>query len=1151
MRRGISWLVVLLISGVACIWLAQPGRAQVTNASLTGLVTDPSGAIVVGATVTAKNNNTNAQYTQKSDSSGYYLFPALPIGPYTVSVEMAGFKKAVHSDVVLEVGQRGRNDFTLEVGAVTQIVEVKAAATALETQQASPGTVVQNRMVLDMPLSLRNWDDLLQMVAGVAGDRYTEQGGSTAAGRTGGVNVHGVRSLQNNFLLDGVDNNTFSENVQELSTQTVHESIDAIQEFKVITDPYSAEYGRSPGAAIIVATKSGTNRFHGTGWEFVRNDKFDAADFFLNRSGQKKAKNRQNQFGGNIGGPIQKDRSFFFFNYEGTRIIRGQTRLTSVPTDNEKAGDFSAAAAALNKTTYSNIYDNVGDCVAKDPAAFSAADPLGPLHFANNQIPSDCLDPTVQKIAALLPEPNLTPTTGQLNRFNYIRSPSLIDNNNSFTVRGDAQVKPNQHLFVRYVYSRRFRFVPGAFGGIVDGTGTSAYGRQWLKAHSAAIGYDWVISPRMLNEFHLGWGRNDSFAAQDPFGLNKTSDYVKGVADSPIYDGGLPGLSISGGGGMPQPAEGGGLGRLGSPDYLPKFQKTNQFEESDTLSVTMGTHQFKFGADFHLPMRNIYVDVPGLRGSWGFNGQFTQNVATGKDGIPWADFLLGYPQNAQLTNLFLADSRLWMMAYFFQDEWKATPKLTVNYGIRYDYATWPYEARKQMTNLDPTTGATFTPADSAFGNGLVQPDKNNFAPRIGIAYQLSPKWVIRTGYGRFYQEFERIGSEDQMALNLPQLVNNVVSTSSKTVPVNNMRVDSGFNLSLDASAVGLHTVRLRAVNPRSVMPSVDQWNFGFQRLFPGNTVLTVDYIGTKGTHLSILRNLNQAPFNPDGTSTCPNTSTCTTIPFPNLLGGAIGPIEFRDNMGNSIYHGLEVTLNKAFSNGLMVHASYTYSHSIDMVRDNLFGGASASIVPDTYNVKGTNRGSSDFDFRQWFSVSYVYQIPEIPALASSSAGSGAHAVRQVLRDWRISGFTTARTGRPFTISAGSNNGALGNLGGLVSEYGDCLGGGALSASDRMITHWFNTADFARPLVGATPRLGTCGRNTLYGPDLVQFDFNLTRSLNYFGEGRRMELRWDMLNAFNNSHFGLPNSDVTSGSFGQISSLSGDARVMQFAMKFYF
>jgi len=265
------------LMGMLAVLFAYPLFAQVQNASLTGLVTDPSAAAVAGAKVEATSKSTNIKAETTSDSSGYFFFGSPPIGEYVVAVEMRGFKKAVQDNVQLQVGQRARVDYKLEVGQVTQVVQVTSEATPPETEPASPDTVVSNRLVLDIPLSLRNWDDLLGLVAGVKGDRYTEQGGSTASGRTGGVNVHGVRSLQNNFLLDGVDNNTMSENVQELSSQVVHESVDTLQEFKVITDPYSAEYGRSPGAAIIAVTKSGTNQYHGTLWEFLRNDKFDAA----------------------------------------------------------------------------------------------------------------------------------------------------------------------------------------------------------------------------------------------------------------------------------------------------------------------------------------------------------------------------------------------------------------------------------------------------------------------------------------------------------------------------------------------------------------------------------------------------------------------------------------------------------------------------------------------------------------------------------------------------------------------------------------------------------------------------------------------------------------------------------------------------------
>ncbi|HEV8131113.1 MAG TPA: TonB-dependent receptor, partial [Acidobacteriota bacterium] len=924
------------------ICLTSVGFAQVNTASLTGLITDPAGAVVPNAVVTAKNKATNVEQSTRTDDSGYYTFATLPVGVYTVSVEAQGFKKAVGEAVALEVGQKARLDFMLEVGTVAESVTVQASTPLLTTQEAATGAVIENKMVVDLPLSLRNWDDLLGMVAGVQSDRYTEEGGGTAAGRTGGANVHGVRSLQNNFVLDGVDNNSISENVQELTTQVARPSVDSIQEFKVSTNPYSAENGRSPGSLISVTTKSGANDFHGTLYEFHRNRIFDANNFFLNRAGRAKGQNIQNQFGGNFGGPILKDHAFFFFNYEGTRIRKGTTRLGTVPLPNERIGDFSTAAGAANRVTYTALTDRVGDCVGAGKT------------FPDNKIPTNCLDPVIQKILSLVPQPNLVPAAGALNVNNFIRVPNIIDDTDSYTTRGDWQASPDDNIFVRYTYSDRFRFVPGTFGGIIDGTGTSAFGRLFMKAHSAAIGWNHIFGARVVNEFRLGWGRNDSKGRQDPFGQNTLAEFgIRGVPDNPIYSGGITGINISARGGTPTPGAGSGLDRFGSPDFLPKFQLTNQFQWADAVSITRGAHQIKLGVDIRGPMRNIYLDVPGLRGTLTFDGNRT--------GVGYADFLLGYPSQVQLTNLDVVDARFKMFAGFFQDDWKITPKLTANLGLRYDFATWPYEAADRMTNLDPVTGQRFTPANSGVGRSLVKSDKNDFAPRIGLAYQATSNTVVRAGYGRFYMLLERAGSEDQLALNLPWLVNNVVTAANNNSTANDMRVRTGFNLSLDPSAVNPILVRLRAVNPNASHPMVDQWNLGIQRLLPGAYVFTVDYVGTKGTYLSTLRNLNQQFFNPDGTGS-------GVIPYPNL-----GAIEYRDNGGNSSYHGLELTLEKRFSRGFSLHSAYTLSKSIDDGQEHLFSGGTGSFTQNAYNLR-ERHGPSDSDYRHRFVASYIYEL---------------------------------------------------------------------------------------------------------------------------------------------------------------------------------
>jgi carboxypeptidase family protein/TonB-dependent receptor-like protein len=1135
--------------------LAVQVSAQVNTASLTGLITDPSGASVPNASVTVKNKATTLETTGMTDDSGYYTFGSLPVGAYSLQVEAQGFKRALQEDISLEVGQKARIDVALEVGAVSESVLIGSAPQLLTTQEATTGGVIENRMVAQLPLSGRNWDDLIALVPGVQADRYTEEGGGTANGRTGGANVHGVRSLQNNYVLDGVDNNSISENVQELTTQVARPSVDSIQEFKVSTNPYSAENGRSPGALISVTTKSGGNDFHGTLYEFHRNRIFDANNFFNNRAGQKKPQNIQNQFGGNFSGPVTlprfaeggpstwsgKNSLFFFFNYEGTRIRKGVTRLGNVPLPNERTGDFSAAG-------YAKIYDRVGDCRAKVPGAFNADG-----SFVNNRIPAQCLDPLALRVLGLVPGSNTTGSGALRNIGNFIRNPGIIDDTDSYTGRVDWQPNANNTFFVRYTNSDRFRYIPGIFGGIVDGTGSSANGRLFMKGQSASIGWTRTLSATMINEFRFGWGRNNSVATQDPFGLNTLAELgFRGVQDSPIYSGGIPGITISARGGTQQPGGQSGFDRLGSPDFLPKSQRTNQFQWTDTLTHTRGVHSLKFGADIRGPMRNIYLDVPGLRGSFNFDGNRTSNptppAGAPVTGIGMADFLLGYPSNAQLTNLALVDQRLKMFSGFFQDDWKATQKLTFNLGIRYDYATWPYEGGNRMTNFDPTTGLKFTPANSPVGRSLVRPDKNNFAPRVGLAYQYNDNTVVRAGYGRFFMLFERAGSEDQLALNLPWLVNNVVAAANADSTANNMRLQTGFNLSLDPALATVTSVRLRAVNPDAVDPLVDQWNIGIQRLLPGNMVATLDYVGTKGTHLSTLRSLNQPLLNANGTvMTRPGTTTAI-FPYPLL-----GPVEYRDNGGNSSYHGGEITLEKRFSGGLSFRTAYTYSKSIDASQEHLASGGTGSFTQNNRDLH-ERRGPSDFDVRHRFVGSYIYELPFGKGRRFLNGGSFS----EIVGGWRVSGLANIRTGRPFTARAGNNDGTLGGSRSAgISAWADCLRDGNLSSGERTIDRWFDPTAFATPSAlsptagTVQPRLGNCGRNTLRGPGITNFDISLARSFAYFGEGRDLEIRWEVFNMFNTPQFGLPERNINSGAVGRITSLAGDPRVMQLALKFNF
>jgi outer membrane receptor protein involved in Fe transport len=1104
-RNALSAL--LLLAGLICSLALQPAtaEAQIYTASLTGLVRDASDAAASGAKVTAKNLATNVEQIVTTDTGGNYHFASLPVGAYRVSAELTGFKRSVGERVVLEVGQKARLDFTLEVGGVTETVTVEANASLLTTQEATPGSVVENKLVTDLPLSARNWDDLLLTVAGVQGDRYTEEGGGTASGRTGNINVHGARSLQNNFVLDGADNNSISTNVQELTTQVARPSVEAIQEFKVLTNPYAADYGRSPGAAISVTTKGGTNEFHGSLYEFHRNRVFDANNFFINRARRDRPQHIQNQFGGSLGGPVLKDKLFFFGNYEGTRIRKGLLRLTNVPTANERIGDFSAAAATAVKTTYGQLIDRVGNCVGKDQP------------FPDNKIPARCIDPVAARVMGLIPNANTVPSSGALNANNHLITPNLQDDGDSYLGRGDWQLNARNNVFARYAYTDRFRYVPGFLTGIIDGTSTSAWGRLTMIAHSAVVGWNSTISPRLVNEFRIGWGRNVSTGVQDPYGQNSLSSLgFKGIPDSSLYNGGIPGISISGGG-IPSPAS---PARLGSPNFLPKWQYTNQYQFADTMNLTLGRHQLKFGGDLRAPMRNIYLDIPAMRGEMNFNGQFTGNG--------YADFLLGYVQGAQTSVFGEVDQRLWMFSGFAQDDWKLSPTVTLNLGLRYDFATWPYEARNRQANLDLRTGQqVFAKDGSLASRTLIKTDKNNFAPRVGIAWQVTPETVIRTGYGRFYQLFERYGSEDQLGLNPPFLLNAQQSTSDRTQPI--FLLKDGFPAAYrDPANIDLRRIRLRSVNPDAVMPEADQWNFGIQRLLPWQMALTIDYVGTKGTHLSIIRNPNFIPG---------RTGTAARV-YQNL-----GDIQLRENAANSNYHGMDLTLEKRFSDGFSFRTAYTYSKAIDVAGQPLNSGGSTA-VQDPLNFLAL-RGLSDYDYRHRFVTAFVYELPFGRGKRYLSEGVGAW----LLGGWRAGGIFTHRTGRPFSVTAGENGGFVGSS---AAPQANRVADGRLSGSTQNIDRWFDAAAFVAPRTPqGTPTFGNAGRGILIGPSLTNFDFSLARNF-YFTEGTRLEFRWETFNLSNTPQFGLPASNISSpANAGRITTLAGDPRLMQFALKLVF
>ena len=1041
---------------LALLWLPSMATAQVDRATLGGSVKDPSAAAIPAARVTITSLTTGVVSAVTTTGDGTYLVVNLPPGQYVAEAEAPGFQRYAET-VVLQVGQRARLDFQLPAGAVTETVRVEGVRPLLDTQSAVVGTVVSQVEIANLPLAIRNWDDLLFTLPGVQGDRYTEQTGTTNAGRTGGVSVHGNRSLQNNFLLDGVDNNSISTNVQELSTQVSRPSIDAINEFKVVTSPFTAEYGRAAGGAIVVTTKSGTNRLFGTAYDYFRNEGFDSKSYFAKRQNLDKPANDQNQFGLNIGGPIVRNRAFFFADFEATRITQGVLRNSRVATAAERTGVFTAAIR----------------------------DPLTGLPFANNTIPADRIDPVARNIMNLLPLPNASGTN------NFIRQPNVEDDGERYLVKGDVKASDQDNMFVRFIYTDRTRFVPGFLGGLLDGTATSAWGRNFLKSYSTVGGWTKVLGDTMVNELRVSWARGVSDGQQDPFGEDGLAQIgFKGVPANPAVLGGIMGVDIT------------GHVRLGSPNFMPKYQHTDQVQYLNTLSWLRGRHQFKFGADVMLPMNNEYIDIPSTRGNLQFSGQFTGNAV--------ADFMLGWARTAELSNVHLVNQRRSSYAFFVQDDWRPSDRLTVNLGLRYGYMTPSYDADNLMANFDPNTGSLVYASDGSMAErALVNPDRNNFGPRAGIVYQLTPKTILRGGYGLFFNPLDRIGSEDQLSLNPPGLRNINQQTTSTTTPV--LLMKDGFPTNyLDPANVVLNRLLIRAANPDGTNATSQQVAIGMERQLGGDFAVSADFVANNGSNISVLRNLNQ-PANGNGAR-----------PYPNFAH-----IQWRDPIGESSYKGVDFAAEKRMSDGYSYRVAYTWSDSRDQAPEHL--AATSGRPQDTNNIDAWE-GPSDFDVRHRVVASFIAESPVGRSLDLGSAGNA------ILGDWTVSGIYTARSGRPFTVTQGGLEGATW----LPNLTGDPQG-------QETVDSWFNVAAFTRVPAG---QFGNAGRNILRGPGYAAFDLSLQRRLS-FSQRFAATLRWDIFNMFDRANFGNPNTDITGSTVGTISTLAGDPRVMQFAIRFHF
>jgi hypothetical protein len=1141
-------LTVVLLSFFAsvCAW------SQVDTATVTGTVHDASGAVLPNAVVTATEVSTGIKTTSKTASDGNYVITPLKIGTYSVSAEANGFRTETRENIVLNVQQNQRLDFQLHVGSVNQTAEVTSEAPLLETETASLGDVVAAQQVEDLPLNGRRYTDLASLTSGVS--KVTEgpvNGGSTPTnGNAGGsFAVNGTRGDQNNFILDGIDNNS-----NDNGDVAVLSSVDAIAEFKVETSNYSPEFGRSGGAVINATTKSGTNNFHGELWEFLRNQAFDASQYGFG-SNVPKAPYKQNQFGGTVGGPVKKDKVFFFADYEGTRISQAQTDFESVPVGGERTGDFSSILGpqatsgcanytsgpcvdALGRPVFVNeIYDPsttqmvpgpFGCGTNNNPACQPTAvrngfgfDPTtGAKTASANIIPAGSLSTLGLNYAALYPKPNLPGTAN-----NYVVNAPGNEQTNQMDARVDENLTSKTQLFERFSYIKDTRFQAPPFSGIADG-GSFNTGNRPLNTEGLVVGLTDTIKPNLINALRIGFNRVHYISNSPTYGQNypPAGLQLPGVPNNPLVNG-LTWFAPS------------AYAGLGEPLFTPTRSTSQDIQINDSLSWVHGKHLIKAGPQFRFDQFNL-LQIGQPRGNLSFSGQFTSDSGQTGDGSGngLADMLLGIPVTSAISTVTYFGNRQHTYGGFVEDNYKATSQLTFDLGLRWDYATPVYEAHDHASNFDYTKGIVVPAGTPGYPEHLATPHKDNFAPRVGFAYSpfKSKPFVVRAGYGRFFVFYEiRTGDPLQVDYNLPFFFEPTFNSDGITPSAVNLA--TGFTGLLDPNNAPFANVTSQDWNPQT--PVYDQWNLDLEFQLPGQILITPAYVGTKGTHLQVLRDLNQIPT--------PQASYDPTLaPYCEPAGFAPGNCKFGtftsiENQGSSTYHAFQLKAEKRTTHGLYFLSAYTYSKSIN---DQPEICCNSPWPQDSYNI-AAEKGLSDFDNRNRWVNSIDYELP---------VGKGRQFLNQggvldaVLGGWHVGGIITLRSGFPFSPQIDFDPSNTGSPG---LQRSNQIGSGHLSNPTPYL--WFNVNDFPVP---TCPQgcFGNAGKNILEGPGEKTADlsarkiFNLTEAVN-------LEFRAELFNAFNHPVFSQPDAFITDGpgAAGVITSTVIPQRQVQFALKLHF
>jgi hypothetical protein len=1155
----------------ALIALANSGTlyAQSGMATITGVVTDPTGASILGVTITLQDPATGFVRTTTTNVGGNYNLPGLRPATYDIEAVAQGFQKYSLKGFRVEVSQVARLDLELKVGALAEQIEVRGIAQLMQTENSSIGAVIDKQQVLDLPLNGRNFAQLALLVPGV-------NTGQPGAGQGGGVSIGGTRSEQNAFQLDGVSNSDSWDN-----NIVYRPNVESIQEFKIETSNYSAEFGKGAGGQISVVTKAGTNELHGSLYEFLRNDATQARNLFQRDPNFRNSKGQfiapayiQNQFGASAGGPIIRNKTMFFADYEGFRRVQGATGLRSVPDAALKAGNFSSnlgrqlGTDALGRAVFANqVFDPTTTRTVTRPTGGTVAvrDP-----FAGNQIPRARIDPIALGIMqkGLWPDPNIPGArdtgTGDP-RQNYADGRSQRDRNGQYSARVDHRLTSNDTIFARYGLMDSANTSPGSF----PGQERQGSGRQQLLATS----YTKIITPTIVNEVRFGFQRAYSEAASTRFlaGTNLVKEL--GIKGLPLAPPGAPIVSVS------------GFTTIDDGGANVRTNKT--FQLIDQLSFGKGRHFFKMGFE----VRRVHLDVinnPAReRGEFIFgNREWTALEGFSGTGNIFATFLLGLPER-KIRNPGDHTSFLRATEYsaYFQDDFKATPKLTISYGVRYQLYIPPKETRNHVSSVlptqwpgswaqknhgiylckDPAKCAAINPLLDATKLGLtlndvyaerlprvviggreaprsiVDVDRTDFGPRIGLAYRLTPRTTVRSGYGIFFDTVGMNIFQDAVE-NMPWTLEDQIKLAPFQFGVPPVMAGIGFDK--DSPPLTETTPGPNSYSTDFRNSYVQQWNFGVQRQFGNDLVAEVAYAGNKGTKLNRRECYTMEPRLPSAIPATVHPTLRMLFPFVVFDSQMVTLADWcvTSSRANSNYHSLTSRFEKRYSGGLTFLAGFTWSKAMSDAQG--FAGGSndtGNRIQDIFNAKG-ERGLAPFNHKLRLVSSFLYELP-FGKGKRFGGGLGAGA-NHVIGGWSVNGIASFQSGYPLTILRSGD--PLG-IGLENSVRPDLTCNPNLPRGERTLDRFYATSCFAAPAAGL---FGSAGRGVVTGPGTNSWDLVLIKNTAIFRERVRLQFRSEFFNAFNHPDWGMPGRSFGAGGLGVVASASAP-RIIQFGLKLMF